>query len=102
MAAGQLLRSYYTTTGPPAAAGYNTLYCSHETLPMLPTSLSNYIPAFSTLHMQGVDVSVEAKLIFIEQGRRWAHSSSSSRAPGIPYQGTMKTSVGMLRTSGGL
>jgi len=48
-----------------------------------------------------VDVSVEAKLIFVEPGRRWAHSPSSSRAPGIPYQGTMKTSVRMLKTSGG-
>jgi len=47
-------------------------------------------------------VSVEGKLIFIEPGLRWAHSPSSSRAHGIPYQGTMKTSVRMLKTSGGL
>jgi len=42
------------------------------------------------------------RLIFVEPGRRWAHSSSSSRAPSIPYQSTMKTSVRMLITSGGL
>jgi len=44
-----------------------------------------------------VVVSVDAKLIFVEPGRRWAHSPSSSRAPGISYQGTMKTSVRMLK-----
>jgi len=49
-----------------------------------------------------VDVSVEAMLIFIEPGRRWAHSPSSSKAPGIPYQDATKTSVRMLNTSGGL
>jgi len=49
-----------------------------------------------------VVVSVEAKLIFVEPGRRWAHSPSSSKAPGVPYQGNMKTSVGMLKTSEGL
>jgi len=38
-----------------------------------------------------VDVSVEAKLIFVEPGHRWVHSP----APGISYQGTMKTSVRM-------
>jgi len=47
-------------------------------------------------------VSVEAKLSFVEPGRRWAHSPSPSKAPGISYQGTMKTSVRMLKTSGGL
>jgi len=40
-----------------------------------------------------VVVSVEAKLSFVEPGRRWAHSPSPSRGPGIPYQGTTKTSV---------
>jgi len=49
-----------------------------------------------------VVVSVEAKLSFVEPGRRWAHSPSSSGASGILYQGTMKTSVRMLGTSGGL
>jgi len=39
-------------------------------------------------------------LIFVEPGLRWAHSPSSTRAPGIPYQGTMKTSMRMLKTSG--
>jgi len=43
-------------------------------------------------------VLVEAKLSFVEPGRRWAHSPSSSGAPGVPYQATMKTSVRMLRT----
>jgi len=46
-------------------------------------------------------VSVEAKLSFVEPGRRWAHSPSS-KAPGISCQGTMKTSVRKLQTSGGL
>jgi len=58
-----------------------------------------------TLYMIGVAVvvvSVETKMSFVEPGHRWAHSPSSSGAPGIPYQGTMKTSVRMLRTSGGL
>jgi len=49
-----------------------------------------------------VPVSEEAKLSFVEPGRRWAHSQSPSKAPGISYQGTMKTSVRMLKTSGGL
>jgi len=49
-----------------------------------------------------VPVSVEAKLSFIDPGCRWAHSPSLSKAPGISYQGTMKTSVRMLTTSGGL
>jgi len=44
-------------------------------------------------------VSVEAKLSFVEPSRRWAHSSSPSKAPGISYQGTMKTSIRMLKTS---
>jgi len=47
-------------------------------------------------------VSVEAKLSFIEPGRRWAHSPSPSKAPRISYQGTIKTSVMMLKTPGGL
>jgi len=42
------------------------------------------------------------RLIFVEPGRRWAYSPSPSKAPGISYQGTMKTSVRMLKTSGGL
>jgi len=37
---------------------------------------------------------------FVKPGRRWAHSPSPSKAPGISYQGTMKTSVIMLKTSG--
>jgi len=49
-----------------------------------------------------VPVSVEAKLSFAEPGHRRAHSSSPSKAPGISYQGTMKTSVRMLKTSEGL
>jgi len=49
-----------------------------------------------------VPVSVGAKLSFVEPGRRWAHSPSPSKAPGISYQGTKKTSVRMLKTSGGL
>jgi len=49
-----------------------------------------------------VVVSVEAKLSFVEPGRRWAHSPFSGGAPGILYQGTMKTSVRMIGTSGGL
>jgi len=44
-------------------------------------------------------ISVEAKLSFVEPSRRWAHSPSPSKAPGISYQGTMKTSVMMLITS---
>jgi len=43
---------------------------------------------------------VSAKLFFIESGRRWTHSPSPSKAHGISYQGTMKTSVRMLKTSG--
>jgi len=49
-----------------------------------------------------VPVSVEAKLSFVEPGRRWAHSPSPSKASGISYQGTMKASLRMLNTSGGL
>jgi len=48
-------------------------------------------------------VSVEAKLSFVEPGRRWAHSPSRSKTPGISYQGRpLKTSVRMLKTAGGL
>jgi len=46
-------------------------------------------------------VSVEVKLSFVEPGRRWARSPSPSKAPGISYQGTMKTSMRMLKTSRG-
>jgi len=49
-----------------------------------------------------VPVLVEAKLSFVEPGRRWAHSPSPSKARGISYHGNMKTSVRMLKTSGGL
>jgi len=49
-----------------------------------------------------VPVSVEVKLSFVEPGRRWAHCPSPSKTLGISYQGTMKTSVRMLKTSGGL
>jgi len=41
-------------------------------------------------------VLVQAKLPFVEPGCRWAHSPSPSKAPGISYQATMKTSVMML------
>jgi len=47
--------------------------------------------------VQFSSVLVEAKLSFVEPGRRWAHSPSPSKAPGISYQGTMKTSVRMLK-----
>jgi len=49
-----------------------------------------------------VSALAEVKMSFIEPGRRWAHSPYPSKAPGISYQGTMKTSVIMLKTSGGL
>jgi len=49
-----------------------------------------------------VPVLLGAKLSFIEPGCRWAHSPSPSKAPGISYQGTMKTSARMLKISGGL
>jgi len=52
--------------------------------------------------LQIVPVSVEVKLSFVEPGHGWAHSPSPRKAPGISYQGTMKTSVRMLKTSGGL
>jgi len=44
-----------------------------------------------------VPVSVEAKLSFVEPGCIWVHSPSPSKAPGMSYQGTMKTSVRMLK-----
>jgi len=49
-----------------------------------------------------VPVSVEVKMSFEEPGRRWAHSPSPSKAPGISYQGAMKSFMRMLKTSGGL
>jgi len=52
--------------------------------------------------MLSVPVSVGVKLSFVEPGRRWAHSPSPSKAPGISYHGTMKTSARMLKTLGGL
>jgi len=54
--------------------------------------------------MYTVPVPVEAKLSFVEPGRRWSHSPSTSKAPGISYHSTMTmtTSVRMLKTSGGL
>jgi len=51
---------------------------------------------------KGLPVSMESKLSFVEPGRRWAHSPSPSKAPGISYQGTMKTSVRMLKILSGL
>jgi len=36
------------------------------------------------------------RLSFVEPGRRWAYSPSPSKASGISYQGTMKTSVRIL------
>jgi len=54
------------------------------------------------VEVQFSSVSVEAKLSFVEPGRRWAHSPSPSKAPGISYQVTMITYVRMLKTSGGL
>jgi len=57
---------------------------------------------FLVQHQLCCFVSVGTKLAFVEPGRRWAHSPSPSKAPGISYQGTMKTSVRMLKTSGGL
>jgi len=42
---------------------------------------------------------VEETLSFVEPARRWAHSPSLSKTPGTSYQGTMKTSVSMLKTS---
>jgi len=42
------------------------------------------------------------EVVLLEPGRRWAHNPSSSKASGISYQGTMKTSVKMLKTSEGL
>jgi len=67
------------------------------TIDALPTNLLSIVVVVVV-----VVVSVEAKLIFVEPGRRRAHSPSSSKAPGISYRGTMKTSVTMLRTSGSL
>jgi len=52
----------------------------------------------SHLPLLPVPVSVEAKLSFVDPGRRRAPSPSPSKAPGISYQGTMKTSVKMLKT----
>jgi len=56
----------------------------------------------TTLWFPPVPVSVEAKLSSVELGHRWAHSPSPNKAPGTSYQDTMKTSVRMLETSGGL
>jgi len=49
-----------------------------------------------------VPVSVGAKLYFVDPGRRWAHSPFPSKAPGISYQGTMKTSgwIGSILSPG--
>jgi len=71
---------------------------------LLAADISNTI-SYSNIALTAtfpVPVSVEAKLSFVEPGRRWAHSPSRSKTPGISYQGTMKTSVRMLKTAGGL
>jgi len=67
-------------------------------------SFSNWLPlsAWRRHRQKYRCVSVGVKLSFVESGRRWAHSPSPSKAPGISYQGIMKTSVRMLKTSGGL
>jgi len=52
---------------------------------------------FHFLNFLFFPVLMEAKLSFVEPGCRWA-----SKALGISYQGTMKISVRMLKTSGGL
>jgi len=51
-------------------------------------------------HWAVVVASMEAKLSFVEPGRRWAHSPSPSKAPGIPYQGTMKKPPGEMKHRG--
>jgi len=44
-------------------------------------------------------VSVEAKLSFVEPGRRWAHNPSPSKAPGISYlQDSCHTSVATCKS----
>jgi len=48
-------------------------------------------------HHSVVLFSVDANLSSVEPGRRWAHSPSPSKDPGISYQGTMKTFVKMLK-----
>jgi len=64
-------------------------------------ALCVYIWGIITKRKTEDPVSVGVKLSFVEPGCRWAHSPSLSKAPGISYQGTMKTSVRMLETSGG-
>jgi len=40
-----------------------------------------------------VPVSVESKLSFVVPGRRWAHSPSPSKAPGISYHENLREDV---------
>jgi len=72
--------------------------CSTKLLvsrPLLHTSLHCETTDKRLVHCVVCPVSVEAKLSFVEAGRRWAHSPSPTKATGISYQGTMKTSVRM-------
>jgi len=83
------------------------LYCHVQPRAVLKLAhtLSNslaLIPPPVGSHYLELPVPVSAKLSFVEPGRRWAHSLSPSKAAGISYQGTVKTSMKMLKTSGGL
>jgi len=65
------------------------------------------LPICTTLHQkltQDTPVSVESKLSSVEPGCRWAPVVHPPVKPlvRVSYQGTMKTSVRMLKTSGGL
>jgi len=85
---------------------YDYLTLQYGTLPLLTLSfctsvIVNWTKAILATRQFQFPVSVEAKLSFVEPGHRWAHSPSCSKAPGVSYQGTMKTSVRILKTSGG-
>jgi len=69
---------------------------------VVPLTAKDLPPAVTRFVAFQFPVSVETKLSFVEPGHRWAHSPSPSKAPGISQQGIMKTSVKMLKTSGGL
>jgi len=62
----------------------------HETSFSLAYIVVFYIDVGTEIRQEyPVPVSVEAKLSFVEPGRRWAYSLSPSKAPGISYKGTM-------------
>jgi len=89
----------------PAERGNGGIRCSYHQITSV-SCVSSYRfrwqPGYAVTGMRRVRfVSVGAKLSFVEPGRRWAHSPSPSKAPGIStgYYENLREDVIKLRRS---